>query len=224
MVDKFRGVHEHKDGGYIATIGRKYVGYFAEHADAVRARIDAEIAHIGKPYDVREIEVHEDFALIPMHGRNGVFYGFTKIDLNDLDLVRQISWTLNQNGYAVGRPAGSPSTVALHRFLLYGLEKAGATDHANGDKLDNRRGNLRKCTARENSRNTRLAKNNTSGFKGVRKTAHGMWNARIMVDRKNVHIGNYHTIEEATAAYDAAALIHHGKFASPNSSLDLQSA
>lgn len=224
MTEKFRGVHSHKDGGYVVTLGRKYIGYFKEHEEAVSARVSAEIEQIGRPYDVREIKISGDIALIPMHGRNGVFYGYTMIDLVDLEVVRKTAWTQDQRGYAVGRPPGSDNALPLHRFLIYGLEKRGATDHISGDKLDNRRSNLRKCTAKENARNTRLAKNNTSGFKGVRLTAHGMWNARIMVDRRNVHIGNYHTIEEARAAYDAAALIHHGDFASTNDTLDLQSA
>lgn len=89
-------------------------------------------------------------------------------------------------------------------------------DHINGQRADNRICNLRLASHAENNRNRPIKPSNRSGFKGVRLTAHGMWNARIMVDRRNIHIGNYHTIEEARTAYDAAALIHHGEFASPN--------
>src|SRR5882672_2364605 len=40
-------------------------------------------------------------------------------------------------------------------------------DHANGDKLDNRLENLREATHSQNQMNSRRAKHNTSGFKGV---------------------------------------------------------
>lgn len=224
MSKKFRGVYRHADNGWTAGISGKYIGWFRDYDSAVSARIAAEIEQIGKPYDVREIEIRGDIALIPMHGRKGVFYGYAVIDLADLEKVQDTSWTKGATGYAVGRPKGSDKAVPLHRFLIYGMEAGGTTDHINGDTLDNRRANLRKCTTKENTRNTKLAKNNTSGRKGVRKTKEGNWKARITVDRKEIHIGHYSTIEEASAAYDAAALMMHGEFARTNASLDLLSS
>lgn len=223
MSKKFRGVYKHADNGWTAGLSGKYIGWFRDYESAVAARIAAEIEQIGKPYDVREIQINGDTALIPMHGRKGIFYGYTAIDLSDLAAVSEISWTLNPNGYAVGRPKGSAKAVPLHRFLLYGMESGGTTDHIDGDRLNNRLSNLRKCSNAENCRNTTLSKNNTSGKKGVRKTSHGRWQARITVDRKEIHIGNYATPGEASAAYDAAALMLHGEFARTNTTLDLQS-
>lgn len=62
----------------------------------------------------------------------------------------------------------------------------------------------------------------TEKFRGVHPHKDGGY--VVTLGRRNVHIGNYHTIEEARAAYDAAALIHHGDFACTNDKLDLQSA
>lgn len=222
-MKKFRGVHKHSDGGWVVTLGQEYLGYFREHATAIASRIQAEIDKYGQPFDRREIEISEDHAKIPLHGRRGVFYGWAIVDLSDLPLVEPIAWTLGTNGYAVGRPAGHGGAIAMHRLIMHGVEKGGVTDHASGDKLDNRRSNLRECTPKQNARNTRMSKNNTSGAKGVRATENGKWQARITVDRKEIHIGNYATIEEASAAYDAAALMMHGEFARTNAPLDLQS-
>lgn len=124
---------------------------------------------------------------------------------------------MDPRGYAVGRPAGHSNNVTMHRLLVHGLEKGGgSTDHQDGNKLNNRRANLRKCNKAENARNTRLAKNNTSGKKGVRQTPEGRWKARITVNRREIHIVVYATKDEAAAAYDAASLMHHLEFASPN--------
>ncbi|MDT4872900.1 AP2 domain protein [compost metagenome] len=104
----------------------------------------------------------------------------------------------------------------MHRWLVLGREKGGGVDHRDGNKLDNRRGNLRQATQGQNAKNTRLARNNTSGFKGVSRTAEGRWRARITVDRKEIRLGVFGTPEEAAAAYDKAAKQMHGEFASPN--------
>ena len=105
----------------------------------------------------------------------------------------------------------------MHRWIVFGGKEGSGVDHSDGDKLNNRRGNLRKATQSQNSKNTLLAKNNTSGFKGVSKTAEGRWRARITVERKEIHLGVFDTKADAAAAYDAAALQLHGEFASPNS-------
>lgn len=130
-----------------------------------------------------------------------------------------------------GKPAGSLYALGYvyicvdgvrrgaHRLAwlhYHGVMPPEQVDHINGKKDDNRISNLRLATHAQNNRNRPAQANNTSGFKGVRQTAHGTWNARITVDHQEIHIGNYQTIEEARAAYDAAALMHHGDFASPN--------
>ena len=80
-------------------------------------------------------------------------------------------------------------------------------DHINGDKLDNRRENLRRADRREQMANpqNRLRRNNTSGRVGVsfiKKT--GLWYASIMVDGKTKSLGYFASFEEACAARGAA--------------------
>lgn len=220
MEQKFRGVYVHKDGGWTAAIGcegkNKYLGWYRDFEAAKQARLNAEVEFFGAVFDRREIELHHDHALIPLHGQKGIFYGYAVIDLEDLDDVRDIAWTLDPRGYVAGRPSGSKSSVTMHRWIIYGTAKGGGVDHVSGDRLDHRRANLRIATQTQNARNTRLAQNNTSGFKGVSETAEGRWRARVTVDRVELRLGNFDTREKAAAAYDKAALIHHGEFASPN--------
>jgi hypothetical protein len=87
-------------------------------------------------------------------------------------------------------------------------------DHINGDPTDNRWKNLRPATPSQNLGNSRHRRNNTSGFKGVywhRPT--GEWRARIMINRRNIHLGLFDTPEAAHAAYLTAAQKHFGEFA-----------
>lgn len=220
--NKFRGVQLHHDGtGWMANIGYKgkklYLGFYEKFDDAKNARIDAEIRLFGHVFDRREIEVGTKEARIPLHGRSGVFYGWAIIDLCDIDRVKNIAWTIDSRGYVAGRPSGSKSSVTLHRWILIcGDSEVNTVDHADGNKLNNKRSNLRQCSQAENARNTKLAKNNSSGFKGVSLDVNGKWRARIWKDRKEIRIGTFSNIEDAVAAYDKAALELHGEFASPN--------
>lgn len=219
-MNKFRGVTAHKDSGFVANIGhnggRVYLGWFRSFDEAKTARLEAEVNLFGATFDRRTIEVDGGVAKIPLHGLRGVFKGWALVDITDVPRVQEISWTIDPRGYVVGRPAGSKSSVTMHRWL----EPAFAmVDHRNRDRLDNRRANLRECTQAENSRNTVLAVNNTSGAKGVTPTPSGAWRARIWVDRKELHIGTFPTRESAQAAYDAKALELHGAFASPNAQI-----
>lgn len=220
MQNKFRGVSAHKDGGWTAFIGfegkRRYLGWYREFEQAKEARLAAEVELFGVVFDRRPVDVREDHALIPLHGQKGVFYGYAMVDLCDLDDVKDIAWTLDPRGYVAGRPPGAKSSTTLHRWIFFGLAKGGGVDHIDGNRIDNRRVNLRLATQAQNSRNTRLATNNTSGFKGVSRTAEGRWRARITINRIEVRLGHFDTQEQAAAAYDAASATYHGEFASPN--------
>ena len=88
-------------------------------------------------------------------------------------------------------------------------------DHINGDKLDNRKENLRVCTHRENGKNQKISINNTSGYKGVFAN-HKNWQAVIGVDGKPIYLGTYPSPEKAAEAYDVAAKKYHGDFANLN--------
>lgn len=220
---RFRGVNMNKHGSWCVSIlfsgKRVHLGSFRSFEEAKSVRLAAEIKYFGEAFDRREIEIDCDVARIPLHGQRGKFYGWASIDLADLEVVKNIAWTLDKRGYVVGRPSNFDNAVPLHRWLIFLGKKCSSTvDHRDRDKLNNQRKNLRVCTQNENSKNTSLSKNNTSGAKGVSAASNGNWRARIWLNRKEIHIGNFSTVEAASAAYDQAALRLHGEFASPNMS------
>jgi len=90
-------------------------------------------------------------------------------------------------------------------------------DHVDGNKLDNRRENLRAATPHQNSCNCGVCLRHTSSFKGVdfHKPAK-RWRALIAVDGKRIHLGLFDSREQAAAAYNAASLKYHGEYGRVN--------
>ena len=107
--------------------------------------------------------------------------------------------------------------MKAHRVIwkiVTGDEPPSEIDHRNGDGFDNRWSNLRSATHKQNSRNTKLRCDNSSGFKGVsfHKQAK-KWRARIFVDGSERPLGLFHRKEDAIAAYGIAATNAFGEFA-----------
>lgn len=104
--------------------------------------------------------------------------------------------------------------IAIHRLVMRALTGE-FVDHRDGDKMNCLRANLRKCDQGENLRNRPKSRNNTSGYKGVRK--HGAnWYAIITKDRQRKNLGTYSCPEVAARVWDREAITWHGEFAHLN--------
>ena len=86
------------------------------------------------------------------------------------------------------------------------------TDHINGDRLDNRKSNLRICTHKENQRNMKMHKDNTSVYKGVSRSREGRWVVKI----GNKYIATFKDIVEAAKRYNVEAKARYGEYAKLN--------
>ena len=136
---------------------------------------------------------------------------FALVNDKDFKLVDSSRWAISSNGYAVKR--GNKGLILMHREIIKTPEGS-ETDHINGNKLDNRRKNLRVVNHAENNRYRSKQKNNTSGYKGVawNKTLK-YWVAYIKVNQKRLNLGYFKNKEEAAMAYNKSAKKNHGKFA-----------
>lgn len=117
---------------------------------------------------------------------------------------------------------GKQQRALLHRLLLgLGKDDPRQADHRDRDGLNNSRENLRIATRHQNARNRRKPSHGeTSRYKGVHWRVawrdKSVWVATIMVLGKNAHLGCFLTEREAAEAYNRAATLHHGEFASLN--------
>lgn len=121
-----------------------------------------------------------------------------KYDPEDEALVMSRSWYVNSNGYLAGQEKGHKH-VYLHRVIM-SAPKDMQVDHINGDKLDNRRSNLRIVNGAHNSQNIgMLNPRSESGIRGVNR-AGKRWRARAKMGGQEKHIGHFDTPNEAAKA------------------------
>lgn len=150
---------------------------------------------------------------IPLpHGRVAL------VDVDD-SWVLQWKWCASRGGKTryVHRRVHGNRCVYLHRVILgfsdpdtgENLAPGVQVDHANGNGLDNRRGNLRPCTRSQNAVNARRA---GSGYRGLCRNGK-KWQALIRQHGKTKYLGTFDTPEGAARAYDAAARERYGEFA-----------
>lgn len=146
---------------------------------------------------------------------------FAMIDDADYEAVSAHTWHAQKSGggfYAyrgVKKPNGKWTLQALHQFLMPGV---GRIDHRDGNRLNDQRENLRPATCRQNGQGSQKKRLGThSRFRGVTWHKRDLkWQAQINVNGKDLFLG-YFTDEVAAAhAYDSAALLYFGEFASPN--------
>lgn len=143
---------------------------------------------------------------------------FALIDEADASTVCQFLWSCHHTGYAYRGEYkdGKTKMVMLHRFLM-DFPKGAEVDHVNGNRLDNRRSNLRLVTQQEQARNKMTRPTRKSPYKGVfwmRKNR--KWQAQICDSGKIRYLGLHLSAEDAARAYNAAALETFGPHARLN--------
>ena len=91
-------------------------------------------------------------------------------------------------------------------LYVHGEMPNGEIDHIDHEHANNTIENLRVVTRKQKAENTRVHKDNVSGFKGVTfdKRRHN-WFARIMHDRVVHNLGAFDNPEKAAEAYKIAA-------------------
>lgn len=132
------------------------------------------------------------------------------IDLDDAEKVKPYQWYVHQN--YVKRMDGKV-TVLLHRHIM-DCPEGMIVDHINHDTFDNRRSNLRIVTPSQNNMNRSMSKNNKSGIKGVFFVkSRNKWRAEIHYCKKKIHLGIFHTLQEAVDARREAEEKYFGEHA-----------
>lgn len=140
------------------------------------------------------------------------------VDDEDYEELSQYRWYVrvnNHHRYASRKikVEGKWVEIHMHRCLLSAPDNL-LVDHVDGNGLNNVRANLRLATKSGNNQNSRMRKDNTSGYKGVNwSKEHSGWRAEIKIDGKSKFLGYFQCPIEAAKIRDKAALELHGEFA-----------
>ncbi len=153
------------------------------------------------------IEINGNVAFISLRNQKGDVVARAIIDADDVEKVSGMRWYKTSHGYCASK---TKSIVYLHRLIVEG----GEIDHANRNKLDNRKENLRPCSQSQNIANQNARKTSKTGVKGVHPFKGGpKFAAQITKDRKVHCLGVFETVELAAAAYADKAKELFGEFA-----------
>ena len=143
---------------------------------------------------------------------------FAVVDEDAYEKISAFYWYVNRWGYAYMKlKVGKGYQLHFMHRLITGASPSDVVDHRNGNKLDNRKENLRFCTSSQNAMNSRKASGKSSIYKGVcwhkkDKT----WVSYICRDSKRFNLGAFSSQELAAIAYNKAAKRLFGDFAHLN--------
>lgn len=136
---------------------------------------------------------------VPLRNRAGDVVAEALLDDADIGLAR-VPWYRLRGGYVVRTDVvdGRKHMRYLHRQVL-GVA-SGMVDHINGDRLDNRRANLRPSTAALNAQNRGSNRRNPWGRGVCHRPARGTWEANVKLGGRVHYLGQHATPEAAASA------------------------
>jgi len=140
------------------------------------------------------------------------------VDPEDYQKIVQDDWQLydNHNSKYYAVRIEDCKIVFMHRQIM-GNPVGKVIDHRNREGLDNRKSNLRLATRSQNNCNRGRLKNGSSKYRGVsRSKKRRKWRAGINYNGIYKHLGFFENEEDTARAYDEAAKIYHGEFATLN--------
>jgi len=137
---------------------------------------------------------------------------FAIVDAADYDWLNQYKWcaSASRNRF-FARSAVKGKGIWMHRLIMN--PPAGmVVDHIDGNSLNNKRENLRICTARQNSYN-RKGYGTASKYKGVHwNKSTKRWVAVIKHYGVSIFLGSFNSEINAAKAYDKKAKELFGEF------------
>lgn len=167
--------------------GRKHegLGYCSKH----RQQFKRHGRIFRSTYDSNKIIKKGKIALIELYNKKGDIKAITKIDSEDINLVKDYKWCCG-DGYV----KCINKKLRLHNLIM-GKKWI---DHKNLNPLDNRKENLRPATQSQQNMNQGMKKNNTSGHRGISLCGHKAkngkyyyyWVAEIRINGKKIVLGS----------------------------------
>ena len=123
----------------------------------------------------------------------------TLVDAEDVEFLSKFNWVWSVDNSLIGY-AKLPMGKGRMQRILMNNPKGMVIDHINGNSLDNRRGNLRIVTNRENQQN-QVKHRHGKLFGCCYRKRVKKWQALIRIDGSQKSLGCFKTEHEAHQAY-----------------------
>lgn len=161
-----------------------------------------------KQYDPNEFIMQDGICIIRLYDQKGNYKAEAIIDQEEYVKISGYKWYhRTTDGYVATNM--NKKTIFLHNVIM-GFKWV---DHKDGNKLDNRKSNLRGCNRSQNQFNRKLNKNNTSGHKGVYWNKRcRKWCAYISINKKRKTLGYFADKECAIHYRQEMADKYYGEF------------
>ena len=137
---------------------------------------------------------------------------YVLLDNDDYERLKKYKYWLRRDGYAchtLHRRSDHKTDIATIVCMQWEIveRKSGKqVDHINGNKLDNRKENLRVCSNSENQINRPAPKNSSTGYKGVcYHKRDKRFRAQITFGGITYRLGTFKTAIEGAIAYNKKA-------------------
>lgn len=154
-------------------------------------------------------DLTQDYLLSVFEYKDGEL--FWKVDRRKTK-IGQKAGRRKPNGYCEVRLDGKLHGTHRLIYMMINGTMPKIVDHIDGNPSNNRIENLRCATHAENTWNSKRAKNNSSGFKGVQKHK-DKWVAIVIFHGKRHRLGVFKDAIEAAKAVSLARIELHGEFA-----------
>ena len=142
-------------------------------------------------------------------------------DLEDYDKIKDRAWHINNQGYVASRKGHKGKNTLLHRLIMdiEDIQNMNiVVDHKNHNKVDNRKSNIRICTALQNGQNKKPR--NRELYTGIYKYEYNgkyrhtiKYKAEIQVNGILYRLGKFDNYEDAVKARKNAEKKYYGEFA-----------
>lgn len=134
-------------------------------------------------------------------------------DLEDYDLIKDYYWNIHPDGYIITGSYKEKTIILMHR-LITNCPDDMEVDHEFHNLYDNRKEFLRIVTKSQNSMNTGLRADNTSGVTGVCwSNKSNKWQAYIQKEGNRIYLGAYDDFDEAVEVRKQAEEQYFGEYA-----------
>lgn len=131
-------------------------------------------------------------------------------DIEDWNKLKKYCWYKNRHGYAQAFNVDTSKHILFHSNVIQ-INDNFVCDHINGNRIDNRKCNLRQASYSQNAMNRKVKSTNKTGYTGIYESS-GRFGVNITINKETIFLGYFDNIKDAIKARQDAEFKYFGEF------------